>query len=158
MWGVYGICLLWVRVRSIVWCLTLVVRVLSLIWKAVIKVWEKGRYEIREMSSSTHLKRCGRVIKKSMCYCKIFHISKINLFAHLWASVIFLFFLQYENQMNVLGTWTSKGLPRPSWSNPRGDVRAILLACDLDFFWISLHQLGFLGLSFEYCNHDTYAH
>lgn len=25
--------------------------------------------------------------------------------------------------MNVLGTWTSKGLPRPSWSNPRGDVR-----------------------------------
>ena len=25
--------------------------------------------------------------------------------------------------MNVLGTWTSKGLPRPSWSNARGDVR-----------------------------------
>lgn len=29
----------------------------------------------------------------------------------------------YENQMNVLGTWTSKGLPRPSWSNARGDLR-----------------------------------
>lgn len=29
----------------------------------------------------------------------------------------------YENQMNVLGTWTSKGLPRPSWSNPRGDLK-----------------------------------
>lgn len=27
--------------------------------------------------------------------------------------------------MNVLGTWTSKGLPRPSWSNARGDVRMI---------------------------------
>ncbi|XP_068709292.1 myoferlin-like isoform X2 [Montipora foliosa] len=29
----------------------------------------------------------------------------------------------YENQMNVLGTWTSKGLPRPSWSNARGDLK-----------------------------------
>lgn len=27
--------------------------------------------------------------------------------------------------MNVLGTWTSKGLPRPSWSNARGDVRTL---------------------------------
>ena len=29
--------------------------------------------------------------------------------------------------MNVLGTWTSKGLPRPSWSNSRGDVSIIII-------------------------------
>ena len=33
--------------------------------------------------------------------------------------------------MNVLGTWTSKGLPRPSWSNPRGDVSIFIIASNL---------------------------
>ena len=32
--------------------------------------------------------------------------------------------------MNVLGTWTSKGLPRPSWSNSRGDVRVAPKVCN----------------------------
>ena len=35
--------------------------------------------------------------------------------------------------MNVLGTWTSKGLPRPSWSNARGDVRMIRFKFPLSF-------------------------
>lgn len=35
--------------------------------------------------------------------------------------------------MNVLGTWTSKGLPRPSWSNARGDVRMIRFKVSLSF-------------------------
>ena len=35
--------------------------------------------------------------------------------------------------MNVLGTWTSKGLPRPSWSNARGDVRIDLVKSSLSF-------------------------
>ena len=30
---------------------------------------------------------------------------------------------QYENQMNVFGNWTAKGLPRPAWSNAGGKVR-----------------------------------
>ena len=33
--------------------------------------------------------------------------------------------------MNVLGTWTSKGLPRPSWSNARGDVSIFIIASNL---------------------------
>ena len=33
--------------------------------------------------------------------------------------------------MNVLGTWTSKGLPRPSWSNARGDVSIFIISSNL---------------------------
>ena len=44
--------------------------------------------------------------------------------------------------MNVLGTWTSKGLPRPSWSNARGDVRMIrfnvLLSFVCDVFMVRI--------------------
>jgi len=57
--------------------------------------------------------------------------------------------------MNVLGTWTSKGLPRPSWSNARGDVRMIqfkfMSSFVRDTFNYGLH---FANLLCERCRQD----
>lgn len=58
--------------------------------------------------------------------------------------------------MNVLGTWTSKGLPRPSWSNSRGDVRMILefnLNCLVISFeillWVTSVLINFVNFIIE---------
>lgn len=41
---------------------------------------------------------------------------------HLTSILCFLLLQQYENQMNVLGKWLTRGLPRPAFSSARGDV------------------------------------
>lgn len=55
--------------------------------------------------------------------------------------------------MNVLGTWTSKGLPRPSWSNARGDVRIIEFSLSFvcDVFSYGSHCANLLC---ELCRQD----
>ena len=37
-------------------------------------------------------------------------------------SNVFCFAFKYENQVYMLGSWTSKGCPRPAFSNAKGDV------------------------------------
>ncbi|KAJ8025764.1 Dysferlin [Holothuria leucospilota] len=41
----------------------------------------------------------------------------------------------YENQMSVLGHWTSKGLPRPKWSDANGKVKLPKEKFKLPFGW-----------------------